>query len=637
MLAIMKRLMDSLLGKLVIMIIIAGMAFWGVNEMISQVRSGLGSNLAAAGKRQIDVAAFDKRVENLVRNMNADSAEPVTKSEIAEQGLVDQLFRLEQQNITGLGYAASIGVKPSTDAIIAELNSIEAFKNPLTGELDLNTYREVLSRNRFTKEEYEQQLADELTLDTLTDAAKTALIAPDTLTQIQTLYLGEQRLAEWFLLDTSTLSEPDAPTADEVRAFYEENIDALKQPERRMIDMLKVSPDDFLSEVEVTDQEVATIYEAAKSERFSEPDTRTYVELMFDDRAAARSAFGQLAAGADPESVEGVTSSQTRTGKAESVTDEFLREAMFGPGKQSGALFGPKQVGDQWLIARLVSVQPGAVFPLETVAEQIHDELAQEKAGALFFEKLDSLDRSIGAGYPLSQIASELNVPLITFAPVDSNGTTEDGEVLVGLLNAGDAFTQAFNVPVGETSNRFDSDAAVYLTSPRKVLEPYTPDFETVEEDVRNALIQRRSMNAVQTMVDDLTDKLEAGETTLAAEAEARNEPVESLPQPVSRLNASSIGLPRQAVSAIFSGSEGDVYTFPSPTGDLILVMQITAVTPPDMTQQSQLATQARIDVTTSLENDLAQAIQYEVAAETKLRVNDAGFAAYKNSINSDQ
>ena len=338
MLALMKSLMNSFVGKIIVMIIIAGMAFWGVDQMFAQLRGGIGSNMAAAGSRGFDAVTFDRRVESVIRNINADSEEPVTKPELLEQGVIDQVFQLEAAKLTLLGYADSIGVHPSTDAVVEELKNIDAFKNPLTGALDLDTYRDVLYRSRITQADYEQQLSDDLTMKALRDAAGAAIFPPKTLSGLQARYIGEARNVGWFILDTSSLPEPDAPTEDEIRAYYDENLEALKQPERRMIDVLRMSAEDFLSEVTVTDQEVATVYEASKSERYSEPDTRTYVELMFSSREAARTAFGLLAAGADPASVEGVASRETRTGRRESVSDPLLAEAMIGAGKQSGAL-----------------------------------------------------------------------------------------------------------------------------------------------------------------------------------------------------------------------------------------------------------------------------------------------------------
>ncbi len=637
MLALMKSLMNSFVGKIIVMIIIAGMAFWGVDQMFAQLRGGIGSNMAAAGSRGFDAVTFDRRVESVIRNINADSEEPVTKPELLEQGVIDQVFQLEAAKLTLLGYADSIGVHPSTDAVVEELKNIDAFKNPLTGALDLDTYRDVLYRSRITQADYEQQLSDDLTMKALRDAAGAAIFPPKTLSGLQARYIGEARHVGWFLLDTSSLPEPDAPTEDEIRAYYDENLEALKQPERRMIDVLRMSAEDFLSEVTVTDQEVATVYEASKSERYSEPDTRTYVELMFSSREAARTAFGLLAAGADPASVEGVASRETRTGRRESVSDPLLAEAMFGAGKQSGALFGPAERGDQWLVARLVSVQPGAVFPLEQVEGEIRDQLSRERAAVLLFEKMEARDRAIGAGYPIGQIAEEVGVPLITFAPVDQSGRTREGVALMGLISAGEAFQQAFEIPVGETSNRIDIGEATYLTSPRKVLESYTPEFEELREDVRTGLVRQREANGVQAALDDLTDRIKSGESTLEAEARAANEVVETPLAPITRRTAADSGLPNAAVTSVFSGKEGDVFTFPSRTGDAVMVMQITDITPPSEADMSELAPLANSSLLTSLQTDLDQAMEAEIAATMKLRTNQGTLRAYKATITSDQ
>ncbi|MEN8876743.1 MULTISPECIES: peptidylprolyl isomerase [unclassified Hyphomonas] len=633
----MKSLMNSFVGKIIVMIIIAGMAFWGVDQMFAQLRGGIGSNMAAAGSRGFDAVTFDRRVESVIRNINADSEEPVTKPELLEQGVIDQVFQLEAAKLTLLGYADSIGVHPSTDAVVEELKNIDAFKNPLTGALDLDTYRDVLYRSRITQADYEQQLSDDLTMKALRDAAGAAIFPPKTLSGLQARYIGEARNVGWFILDTSSLPEPDAPTEEDIRAYYDENLEALKQPERRMIDVLRMSAEDFLSEVTVTDQEVATVYEASKSERYSEPDTRTYVELMFSSREAARTAFGLLAAGADPASVEGVASRETRTGRRESVSDPLLAEAMFGAGKQSGALFGPAERGDQWLVARLVSVQPGAVFPLEQVEGEIRDQLSRERAAVLLFEKMEALDRAIGAGYPISQIAEEVGVPLITFAPVDQSGRTREGVALMGLISAGEAFQQAFEIPVGENSNRIDIGEATYLTSPRKVLESYTPEFEELREDVRTGLVRQREANGVQAALDDLTDRIKSGESTLEAEARATNEVVETPLAPITRRTAADSGLPNAAVTSVFSGKEGDVFTFPSRTGDAVMVMQITDITPPSEADMSELAPLANSSLLTSLQTDLDQAMEAEIAATMKLRTNQGTLRAYKATITSDQ
>jgi len=637
MLALMKSLMNSIFGKIVVMIICAGMALWGADQAWTAVNSGLGSNLAGAGARGIDAQTLDRRVENLLRNINANADKPITKSEAADQGIVDQVFELEKSKIVNLGYANAIGVKPSTDAVVEQLKTVDAFKNPLTGELDLNTYREVLYQNRFTKEEYEQQVSDDLTLKTMSEGATAALFPPQVLAGIQALYIGETRDVTWFILDASKAPTPEAPTDDDIRAYYDANLESLEQPERRSINLLQMSADDFLSQVTVTEQEIATIYEATKSERFSEPDQRTYIELYFADRDTARTAFGLLAGGADPATLPGVLSSETKTGDKESIADTALQDAMFGPGKQSGALFGPREVEGRWQVARLVSVQPGAVYPIETVSEVIRGELARERAQVLFYEKLDALDRAIGAGYPLAQIASEVGVPILSFEPVDANGLTESGILMNGLIAAQDAFQGAFQIGAGDVSNRFDGEEAVYLTSPDTIIAPSTPEFDTIKEDIRQLLVQQRAATAMKTYSDDVVAKVKSGETTLVDAAAAADSVLESPPMPLTRVTAEQSGLPSPAITDIFSGSEGDVYAYPNRAGDKYMVVRLDKITPPSDEALAVLGTRATSSLNQALNEDLQVALQAEIQKAIKLKTSPGALAAYKKSIATDQ
>jgi peptidyl-prolyl cis-trans isomerase D len=638
MLALMKRLTQTILGKFLAMIIIAGMAFWGVDQIFNQVRNGLGSDLMAAGKSSVTVEAFDRRIEVMLRNVNQQSDDPITKDQAIQRGMVDQVFQLQQSQTTMLGFASKIGIAPSTDAVLAELRKQDAFKNPLTGELDLATYQRVLAQNRFSQEEYEAQLKSDLTLQALQTGTISGLMAPDILKAIQTRYLAESRDIVWFILDAADVPKPGAPTEEEILAFYNENLDALKQPERRAIDLVKISADDFLSQVEVTEQEVATIYEASKSERFSEPEQRTYVELMFDTRDAARDAFAALAGGSDPSTLQGVISRESKTSFAEGVDDQLLREAMFGPGKQSGALFGPKDMGDgRWLVARLVSIQPGAVYPLESVSDEIRTGLARERATLLLYEKLDTLDRSINAGFDLNQIAGELGVPVMSFEPVDQNGYTQDGLPMIGLLEAGDAFQQAFMMNVDDTSNQYTKDDVTYVISTRKIVPPSTPDFDEVKDDVRQALVLRNEGQAAQTAVNAIKDRIENGNSTLETEASAVKASIETPPVSVTRMNAEESGLPNSAIGGVFSGKAGDVFTYPNRTGDKYMIVQLKAVNDPSDADLAAADPGASSSLMTSLDADLAAAMETEMADAVKLKVNAAAYNAYKASITSDQ
>lgn len=633
MISLMKRLTNSIFGKLVVMIIVVGMAFWGVDGIVNQIRSGLGANIAQAGPRGFDPTDLDRRVETVLRNMNATSEKPVTKSEALENGLVDQIFDSETARITVLGYGASLGLSPSTEAVLEQTKSIEAFQNPLTGELDATLLRQRVQQLGFSLEDFEVQMSDDLTIQTMQVAATAAVNAPKILNDVQFLYFGETRNVSWFLFDALKGAQPVEPTPEEVKAYYDANLEQLKQPERRGIDLLRMSAEDFLGEVIVTEQEIATIYEATKSERFADPDQRTYAVLLFDNRDTAREAFGILAGGGDPNAVRGAVSNVLQTSRASEVSDAALRDAMFGAGKQSGAMFGPRDVNGQWMVARLISVQPGPVKPLEEVADVIRDELAGERAQLVFTEKMDLLDEGLAAGFDLEQVATSLKIPVMSFIPVDATGVGENGMRLGLLAEAQDAVAQAFRLQQGELTSRFDTDNAIFVASTREVVPPSTPAFDDISDAVRNVLISESESSAALEAVNSVVERIGAGSETFEQAAAAAESAVETLPQAVTRSSANQAGIPGPIQQAMFSTQLGKAVSLPTGSPNAYVILKVDSIAPPSEAAIAGLGNELAAATASALGQDLVQALQSEISNSMKLRKNQASFDAYKRSI----
>ena len=152
-----------------------------------------------------------------------------------------------------------------------------------------------------------------------------------------------------------------------------------------------------------------------------------------------------------------------------------------------------------------------------------------------------------------------------------------------------------------------------------------------------SSLVRQREASGVQAALDDLTDRIESGESTLEAEARAAGEIVETPLGAITRRTAADSGLPNAAITSVFSGKEGDVFTFPSRDGNAVMVMQITSITPPDEADMAELSPLANSSLISSLQDDLNQAMETEVASATKLRTNQGALRAYKATITSDQ
>jgi peptidyl-prolyl cis-trans isomerase D len=632
----LKKFMLSTVGKVILFFSVVAMALgFGFNDIFN---GNFGGALVQAGDRALTADTLDRRVENLLRNLNTNGQRPISKPEAVEQGLVDQVFALEYSKAANMGYAAIIGAVASDDSVIEELQAQPAFANPLTGEFDRNTYQEVLNRNQLRPAMYQEQIRDDLTLEVLRKASSNAIYTPKVLENLQASYIGETRDFSYFFLQQSAVPEIAAPTDEELNAYYTENLAVFKQPERRSIDLLKISAEDFISEVEVTDDEVSKVYEATKAQRFSEPDTRSWTKMTFANRETARTAFGLLAGGQDPSALTNVVASVDASGRQADIADELLSNAMFGPGKEPGALFGPRENSDgTWDVWRLADVQAGAVYPLAIVSDVIRQELARERAELLFFDAMTDLDSAVGAGLPLGDIAQEIGVPLLSFLPVDVNGFTKSGAPLSVLTNSQDAFTSAFKYPVGELGDRFDGESAIYLASTAKIIPEATPAFETIREDVERAYLISKSSESLQAYADTLIEQVKSGEIAFEGAAAAVEATVTRPEAPVSRLTAQQSGLPQAAISGVFSGREGDVQSYSTRLGDQILLVKLDSISRPTEEELAVLSESASTSLAQSLEQDLQAALESEIGKSVKVKSNPAALNAYKTSITSQQ
>jgi peptidyl-prolyl cis-trans isomerase D len=208
---------------------------------------------------------------------------------------------------------------------------------------------------------------------------------------------------------------------------------------------------------------------------------------------------------------------------------------------------------------------------------------------------------------------------------------------MIGLMDAKDAFTQAFDMNVNDTSSQYSSDDATYVTSTRKIVPPSTPDFEEVKDDVRTALVMRNEGEAAQNMVNAIKDRIDSGASSIEAEAKAAKTVVESPPGSITRMNAEESGLPNSAIGGIFAGKAGDVFIYPNRTGDKYMIVQLKAVNDPTEADLAAADATASSALMSSLDSDLQAALEAEIAKTTRLKVNNAGYNAYKASITTDQ
>lgn len=633
MLTSMREMLRSKLAGLLFILIIISMAVWGVTDIFS---GGTGGNLIKAGARGFTAQQLDQRVETYIRNYQRESGETLTREQALQRGLVDQLFAAEISRIANLGYAQSIGAEASIRAAADAVRDIEAFRDPLTGEFSTAEYRARLASMRITNRQFEADVRDDLTLATVRDAVAATLQTPDLIGKLSAAYLTESRTVSWFVMSRDALGAPAAPSEDEVRAYYDETVQAFSQPERRGVDIVSISREDFIHQAELDENTLRTYYEANIERRFSGPQTRSFTELVFNNEASAQAALGPLAGGAAPGAFTDAASVEERSALQSQIADSALAEALFAQTALTGSVFGPIDRNGLWVIARLEDITPGEPIPFEEVVEDIRQDLSSQQAERLYFDAIVKIDDLIGLGMPLDEMAAELGAPLISYAPVDERGVSADGLVFSGELRNPDLLQQAFDLVVGDQLDVIETDEQIILARVRVIEPAMTPAYEEVADLARAALEARRNAEALDEAVTAARLRLESDESTLAAEAEAIGASIETPEVGITRQNF-QIGLPRSALSLVFDARAGAFVTAPGEAPDQRIILEVLSVDQADEEQLSILTPILAAQLEQSLIEDVGVAFEAEVREEIGLRTDLNGLQAYKNTLTRQQ
>ncbi|MEL6259204.1 MAG: SurA N-terminal domain-containing protein, partial [Pseudomonadota bacterium] len=510
MLTLFRKFARSWLSLVLLLFVFAGLAVFGWENYTG---GGIGQNLIKAGGRALTPQDLNVKLDQELQRYQNQTEEYLSREDAVARGVFDALVGREAVRTAFLGYADRLGVNASLDVVLAEISTIEAFKDPTSGAFDNQIYRRVLDANGLTPALFRRSLTEDLTIQYLSEATDAALTTPSVLGRIAAALEGEVRTVSWFEISAGAAPDVAAPSEDDIQSTYNENLERFVTPERRAIRLLSFSPTDFAASLDISDDDLLAAYEAEKTGRFASPETRSWTEASFEDEASALKAFGALAGGGDPETVFADAFLIERASIQDEAGDGEQIASVFDAGAMVGNVFGPFARDQDFLIVRLNGITPGAPKPFEDVAEEIRTQIVAVEAERAYFDAIDSLPDRIGSGESIDQIAEALDLPIFSFAPADARGAAEGTAPFRALAQIDGGLSAAFSLDPGRISEIFedrDSERADLLVVD-EIVPPETPPIDKVRDDIIAELNRRASAEALQAAADQARANLEAG------------------------------------------------------------------------------------------------------------------------------
>src|SRR5436309_9253017 len=331
------------------------------------------------------------------------------------------------------------------------------------------------------------------------------------------------------LAATITLSD------EELQKYLDEHADSYRVPARVRARYVAYRPADFLSQVEVKDDDVAEYYALHKEDKFTESEQvrarhiliKAAADAGADAKAAARNKAEELLAkvkaGADFAALAKESSQDPGSGAKGGDLGLFARgrmtpafeEAAFA--LQAGGVSDVVETPFGFHVIKVEEHRPGGAKPLESVHDEIADALKQERCRALAGKQAEEDQRKIARGTPF---AEALAGRMIEETPPFAKGAE-----VPGVERAPGFAESAFALREGEVSDLIESPDAIYLLAPFAYSEAHAPPLDEVRERVAADARRERGEAAARERGEKLLARArEVGLEQATAEAGVRVE-----------------------------------------------------------------------------------------------------------------
>ena len=405
-------------------------------------------------------------------------------------------------------YIDELKLGVSVDQIKSEIVHSSYFQN--NGKFDNNLYQQTLRNAGLNADGYAQIVGQGILFSQMEEGVLgTNFNVPaqeETLAKL--LFQKRQvRLASYSLANEV---QKQTASQEELQAFYDKHKAQLVLPEQFVVEYVTLSPKQVENKVQITDEQIATYYEANKAQYVTKSESQL-AHIQVANEKEAQAIEQQLKSGTDFATLAKEKSldklSATKGGdlgwaKVGTFPTEFEKAAN---ALQVGQVSQPVKMGNEYHIIKVLDRKPGTALPLEKVKENIVNTLRQELVGAEYSTVTRDMATSAyeNAG-SLEAVAKVAGVEVQT-TPMFTRETLPEAlksDSVTKVLFEGDLAQSGQNSEALEVGNE-NASRTMFLR-----VKQYQPQREKTFDEAKSE---------VEAMV-----KREKAETALLAQAEAQ-------------------------------------------------------------------------------------------------------------------
>ncbi|MEL7152124.1 MAG: SurA N-terminal domain-containing protein [Pseudomonadota bacterium] len=494
-------------GMWIIMgLLILSLGGFGVTQFGNSV-----STVAEVGDVEITAEDYARAVQTQMDSFQREFGQPVNFQTAQALGL-DRVALGQIIAAAAIeNEARAAGLSAGDEVVGEEIQSFPAFQS--AAGFDRTAYEMALRQNGTNPRDFENTIRSDIASELVRRAVASGIETPDIFTDTLFNHAREIRNVTWARLTADDLIDPiPDPTEAQLASFHEENPAAFTRPETKVIRYAWLTPDMLAPNVEVSDDQLRTLYDARISE-FVSPERRLLERLVFSTQSDADAAKARLDSGEisfdDLVEERGLNLADVDLGDvAESDLGSIGADvfALDAPG-----VVGPLQSDLGPAIFRMNGILAAENVDFLEARETLAPEAALDRARRMINDRIGEIEDLLAGGADASVIAERTGL---------EEGTIEwNVDVFEGI-----AAYQEFRVAAAQaTPDDFGQvvqleDGGVFTLTVEEVREPALIPLAEVEEDVRAAWTVQATQDALEAQANALADQLREGREMAALE-----------------------------------------------------------------------------------------------------------------------
>lgn len=425
--------------------------------------------------------------------------------------------------------ARRLGLAQSDAAVTDSISTDPNFAGP-NGKFNPQRFAEVIRQFGFTEARYFTEQRRTMLRREIGTTISSGIEPPQVLLEAKNRFDNETRTVDFVHLTEAQAGPIDAPSAEQLASYFDENKLRFRAPEYRKISFVVLNPEAQAKWADVSDDDAKKIFEDNK-DRFGTPEKREVQQILFPSADEAKAARDKIEAGTSFEDIakeRGMKELEydlglvTRTG----IIDPTVADAIFAlPEKEVSQ---PIQGRFGTVLARVTKIERGVEPNYEAVAGTIKRQIAIDRARNAMSGLQSKMEDERSGGASIAEAAQKIGVPSVTIDAVDRSGRDPAGKPAAGLPQGADLVSAAFASDVGVDNDPVQANGGYVWYE----VVGITPSRERTLDEVRDQVAARWRSDQVSTKLkakaDEMIDQLNKGGKTLAELAPALGAKVET-------------------------------------------------------------------------------------------------------------